>query len=215
MNVMEDNTAWNQKASRNYETIQEQRSQAFEIQKITKGKDKVYFLNQQSTKLDEFGNNPALFYLDRQISDVRSMPWRYMEGGSIVRLDENNYFMLNGFPDLLTSGNFKYLWIYKTDDYLNRYLPLTLEMPTKSYAITSKEKDVKDSDQTEESEDADAADESSEDAVYEEGDNPAGILDGQLYKVIYDEEGRAKGLELTENLRPYDIRAEHKSVDLK
>ena len=38
--------------------------------------------------------------------------------------------------------------------------------------------------------------------------NPAGIIDGQLYKVIYDKAGEAKELKLVKNLKPYDTLSE-------
>ena len=60
-NFLTDNTAWNKKQLRKYQTIAEQRDQVDMIRDTIGTEDKVYFLNQESSKLDEFGNNPALF----------------------------------------------------------------------------------------------------------------------------------------------------------
>lgn len=227
-NYLAESTSWNLKNGYNYDKIIEQRSQVDAIHEITAPSEKVYFLNQKSKSTDDFGNNPALFYMGSQMSNTREVPWKFTLTGSVVRIDDNEYYKITDLPELLSSGDYTYLWIYKTDDYLNRNLPKVLDMDRESFAEASKKIEegdgtasgTKDTDSSKEKgkdgESADqkmtATDKADEaEKNYEVGYNPAGITDGQLYKVIYDDEGGAKGLTLEQNLKPYDIRAEHKT----
>lgn len=225
-NYLAESTSWNPKKGSSYDKIYEQRSQVDAIRDITDPTEKVYFLNQKAKPTDDYGNNPALFYMGGQMSNTREVPWKFTITGSVVRIDEINYYKLTDLPELLSSGDYTYLWIYKTDDYLNRYLPEVLSIDRESFAESSKKGKTKDQ-SDEDTSNADQSDEESTDAdtsVLVDSDkaeeaeksdevnyNPAGILDGQLYKVVYDKNGQATGLTLEENLHPYDIRAEHET----
>jgi hypothetical protein len=138
-----------------------------------------------------------------QMSNPRLLPWKFTKSGCIIRIDDNSNYKLKDLPGILTSGGYSYVWVYKTDDYLNQYLPHVIEMPAISFAEISKASN------TPLGTAADDKKTPSGKVADNDDMNPAGILDGQLYKVVYDKAGGIKRLELVQNLKPYDNRREH------
>ena len=187
-------TIYDSENVKEYKT-REQKTQAELIRKITEGKGRVFFLNQIYTSTDEFGANPALYYLDGQISDTLTTPSQYNESGALVRHSIYSNLKIAGFPQVLSVGKFAYVWLYKTNSYLNQELPKVMAV-----SVTG---------ETERDNITDQRDEDYEKNI--EKDNPANLMDGQLYKVIYDKDGYATGLQLVQNLVAYDNLKRHVS----
>ncbi len=115
-------TPFNQERTSHYDTITGQKNEAEAIQELI-GKDKkVYFLNQGAALTDEFETNPALYYLEDQISDYRKVPWQYSGDGGVINISSFSNYTLEGLPTLLSEGDYSYVWIHKTNDFLNDHL---------------------------------------------------------------------------------------------
>lgn len=114
-----------------YEAISSAKHQAEEIRNKIGAEDKVYFIYQVSEKdFDEreYVNSPALYYMDTQISNYMGVPWRFMEEGCNIGLELREDLTIQNLPDLLVMGGYNYVWIYKSDKYLNQNLPEVLRM---------------------------------------------------------------------------------------
>ena len=181
------------KINQNDLNIQEQKEQALMIQEVIGKEQKVYFLNQKSDRFDEYGMNPAFYYMGNQINHVWSSIWKYTKNGAVIEYYIFNYNKLTDFPNVLTSGNYSYLWIYKTDDYLNNMLPAVLPIKGKNQEDMA-EKNI----------------DNNKAVSGIDENNPADIMDGQLYKIIYDNQGLASGLQLEKNLVLSNNRTKHR-----
>lgn len=114
-----------------YESISTAKHQANEILNKIDAEDKVYFIYQVSEKdfeEREYVNSPVLYYMDTQVSNYMGTPWRFLEEGSNIGLELREDLTLQNLPDLLTWGGYTYVWIYKSNKYLNTNLPDVFQM---------------------------------------------------------------------------------------
>ena len=66
--------------------------------------------------------NTAFCYLMDQVSNFILEPWRFIQGGCEIRETEESYPTVFELPILLEQGGYTYLWVYKTDDFLENSL---------------------------------------------------------------------------------------------
>ena len=114
-----------------YESISTAKYQAEEIQKRIGMDQKVYYIYQVSEKEfseREYVNSPVLYYMDTQVSNYMGTPWRFLEEGSNIGLELREDLTIQNLPELLTWGGYAYVWIYKSDKYLNKNLPEVFQM---------------------------------------------------------------------------------------
>ena len=114
-----------------YESISSAKHQVQKIQKQIGMEDKVYFIYQVSEKdfeEREYVNSPVLYYMDTQVSNYMGSPWRFLEEGCNIGLELREDITLQNLPDLLTWGGYTYVWIYKSNSYLNENLPEVFQM---------------------------------------------------------------------------------------
>lgn len=120
-NYITDTTALNKDGVGGYTDISETRQQGEQILSIIEENDKVYFITQEQR--NEFPANAALYYLEQQVSNYLTTPWKFTASGSVTRLAETEAPTIEDFPTLLRQGGYTYVWIYKTDAYLTEKLP--------------------------------------------------------------------------------------------
>ena len=109
-----------------YESISSAKYRAQEIQKQIGTEEKVYFIYQVSEQdFDEreYVNSPVLYYMDTQVSNYMGMPWRFLEEGCNIGLELREDLTIRNLPELLEAGGYTYVWIYKSNKYLNENLP--------------------------------------------------------------------------------------------
>lgn len=114
-----------------YESISSARHQANEIQKMIGTEEKVYYIYQVSEKdFDEreYVNSPVLYYMDTQVSNYMGTPWRFLEEGCNIGLELREDLNIQNLPELLAWGGYAYVWIYKSNKYLNANLPKVFQM---------------------------------------------------------------------------------------
>lgn len=86
----------------------------------TAGEEKIFFVNQSDE--NEFPQNIAFYELQGQVSNYQFEPWRFTEGGSMIRKAEVSSPSLADLPALLAQGGYGYMWVYASDSYLQRHL---------------------------------------------------------------------------------------------
>lgn len=111
-----------------YKDIHETKEEIRQIRQLIGPEDRVYLLNQVGET--EYPVNLAWFYLEHQVSNYLSEPWRYGKAGATIRLKVMDEYRLEDFPQLLRDRGFTYLWIYTTDKYLTKNLKQVFEMDT-------------------------------------------------------------------------------------
>lgn len=114
-----------------YESISSAKHRAQKIQKQIGAEEKVYFIYQVSEQdFDEreYVNSPVLYYMDTQVSNYMGSPWRFLEEGCNIGLELRKDLTIQNLPDLLAWGGFTYVWIYKSNKYLNEMLPEVFQM---------------------------------------------------------------------------------------
>lgn len=113
-----------------YEDIMTAKRQSEEIKSILKENDKVYFIYQISADNEpgdaDLVTSPVMYYLDMQISNYGVVPWRFYEGGCNIAIEDVNTMSIQDLPNLLSSGGFTYLWVYRSNNYLRSELPNVL-----------------------------------------------------------------------------------------
>ncbi len=109
-----------------YADIHETKKEIQQIQQIIDSHDRVYLLNQVGET--EFPVNLAWFYLENQVSNYLSEPWKYAAKGATIRLKVMEEYQLEDFPQLLRDRGYTYLWIYTTDKYLTSNLEQVFNM---------------------------------------------------------------------------------------
>ena len=148
-------TAFDEKKMAGYEDIKETKEQIAEIKKVIGENDRVFLLNQDGK--NEYPTNVAYYYLAEQVSNYLDTPWKFTETGSIIRVREAEEPNIYHLPAWLQQGGYTYLWIYKSDEYLEKHIGKVLN--------------------------------GAED-----------LADGQLYQVVYDENGNVIRLKLAAEL---------------
>ncbi|MBE5859927.1 MAG: hypothetical protein E7301_07360 [Butyrivibrio sp.] len=111
-------TSLGKSSLKNYSDISATRKQLKKVQGIISESDRVYFINQSDNS--EFPTNIALYYLDTQVSNYLVEPWQFAETGSTIRLAQYEDITFEDLPDLLKNGGYTYVWLYETDDYIEK-----------------------------------------------------------------------------------------------
>lgn len=129
-NFIPNVTALDKEKVTGYDDIMTTKHQAEKVKEVLQENDKVYFIYQIPSG-DEPGDadlvtSPVLYYLDMQISNYSSEPWRFYEGGCNISLEDINTLSIQDLPGLLTWGGYTYLWIYRSNNYLRESLPTVL-----------------------------------------------------------------------------------------
>lgn len=113
-------TAFNEYQVARSEDIIETRQEAVRIGSLIGPEDRVFFINQKDG--NEMPQNTAFCYLMDQVSNFILEPWRFIQGGCEIRETEESYPTVFELPILLEQGGYTYLWVYKTDDFLENSL---------------------------------------------------------------------------------------------
>lgn len=100
-----------------YSDIQKVRSQLEVIQENIGESDRVYFIDQKGKS--EYPSNFALYTLENNVSNYVAEPWKFTEQGSIIRVAPNKDITIDSLPQLLSVGEYDYLWVYSTNKYLD------------------------------------------------------------------------------------------------
>lgn len=103
--------------------------QISQIESLISEEDKVYLICQYAQ--DSLGDAelitaPASYYMGDQVSNYLRLPWNFYSDGSNVRL-ENSALSIEDLPALLEKNGYTYLWVYSSNDYLEKNLPEVLE----------------------------------------------------------------------------------------
>lgn len=117
-------TAFDKQNSTGYEDISGAKKQIEEITEVIAREDRVYLLEQESET--EFVRNAAVYYLGEQVSNYLTEPWKFTESGSTIRLADRERPSVEDFPEILSEGDYTYLWIFCIDEYLEKMLPKVL-----------------------------------------------------------------------------------------
>ena len=165
-----------------YKDIYTTEIQAKEVAKAVKTKGRVYLIDQKADETENMALCEAKYLLYQKVSNYQKVPWKFEAGGSYVGNELNSQVTLFDFMDDLSSGKYRYVWIYRTDDYLNKMLPQVL----KADEIRQNQEELEEQEDQEEEKNT--------------------MRDGQLYKVIYKENGEVDDLELIKNLNVFDNR---------
>ena len=104
----------------------------------------------------------------------------------MIRLREDEEITIRDFPQLLEEGGFTYVWIYSADDYLKEELPKVMECSWEPAEKLPEGEDVDNEARAEEKSEEDKKTAAAAEDL---------IDGGRLYKVIYDDDGKAAGLE--------------------
>ncbi|MCD7746092.1 MAG: hypothetical protein LUI13_12570 [Lachnospiraceae bacterium] len=122
-------TALDKEEISGYENLSNIKVKIAQVDAILEDSDRVYYICQYSSG----GQNAAdlytaavSYYLDTQVSDYQSDPWKFTKSGCIIRLEEYDMTIAD-LPDMLEEGGYTYLWIEKTNSYLTENLPFVLE----------------------------------------------------------------------------------------
>lgn len=108
-----------------HEQITRSSGQAKKIAKLLEEDDRVYFLDQQGK--GEYARATALYYLEEQVSNYITEPWKFTKTGNMTRMTEQEEPQIEDFPRLLADGGYTYLWIYRADGFLKKELPEVLD----------------------------------------------------------------------------------------
>ncbi|MDO4976281.1 MAG: hypothetical protein Q4E53_03360 [Eubacteriales bacterium] len=118
-NYIAYNTSWSPDNIKKYDDITKVHNMVDELNDMMDEKDRVYFINQKNK--DEYPGNMALFCLEDRISNFLEDPWYFYSGGSKIRiatkLEDTD---INHLNDILKEGGYTYLWIYHSNNYLNK-----------------------------------------------------------------------------------------------
>ena len=160
-----NNTVFNKEKVVGYEELEKAKLQIDLIQKSIKDNDKVYLVNQDGYPGGgEYALSSASYYLDRQVSSYLIEPWKFTPNGCYIHNSIPEGVYIQNLPDYLKQGEYTYLWIFATDEYLSQMLPNVLDC------------------------------------------GEASIADGQLFRVIYSDQGEVEGVELEKLLYTMDSR---------
>lgn len=120
-----------------YSVIKETKNQLSDVDDYVPVNQKVYLLVQDKnqvlpepgkrSKLSEFPMCIPLYYRTEGISNYLKEPWKFNEHGSLRLLSQTD-IGIDSFPDMLTEGNYQYVWIYSVDDYITKELPRVLNV---------------------------------------------------------------------------------------
>lgn len=112
-----------------YRTIKTVKMELAEIEKIVPDDEKVYQLvqNYSLEKMNEFPMCVPLYYRENMLSNYIKEPWKFNENGSLRLLSQTD-IRIEAFPGILTQGDYRYVWIYGVDDYLEEELPHVLDV---------------------------------------------------------------------------------------
>lgn len=122
-------TALDKENTAGYNKLNNAQKQIEKINSVITESDRIYYICQydgEDLSGAELFNASALYYLDPQVSNYLREPWKFTEGGSNVRLEEY-YASLADLPALLTQGGYTYVWVFRSDDYLEENLPSVLD----------------------------------------------------------------------------------------
>lgn len=175
-NYLTNATAAYPEKNNNYSTIQRVKRQCAYLEDRLETDEKVYFINQGK----EIASVEARFILGNQISDSSLQAWKFSVNGGMVKNQIDPYKPLSALPAALKEEQYSYVWIYKTNSYLNRNLPKVMG------------NEMEDMDEN-------AAD------YAEELISKSTVSGGQIYQVLYNKK-KVLGLKLDENIVPYDNR---------
>ncbi len=112
-----------------YKSIKEAKSRLKSLEEAVEETDKVYLIHQEPSlsDMDEFSLCTLLYYREGGISNYLREPWKYTEEGSL-RMVRTTSEVLTDLPEHLKEGDYRYLWIYSTDEYLSENLPQVFTM---------------------------------------------------------------------------------------
>ena len=127
-------TSFNEYQVAHSEDIIETRQEAYQIRSFIGPEDRVFFINQEDG--NEMPQNTAFCYLMDRVSNFILEPWRFMEGGCEIRETEESYPTVFELPILLEQGNYTYLWVYKTNDFLMNSLQQVFVMDISKNRMT-------------------------------------------------------------------------------
>lgn len=122
-------TALDKENTAGYNKLSNTQKQIKKINSVIGVDDKVYYICQYDGKDlsdAELFNASALYYLESQVSNYLAEPWKFTEDGCNIRLEEYD-ISLADLPALLAQGGYTYLWILRSDDYLEENLPTVLD----------------------------------------------------------------------------------------
>lgn len=171
-----------------------------ELQKDIRSDSKILFIDQQGDEMVNYPANEARYQLLQHVSDYKYVPWKFTVGGGYIGNQIDSGLTLLDLKSYLSSGNYRYVWIYRTDDYLNKTLPKifgndSFESQTgETGKKTDKTKEVSDLEKQKQTKNTD-------NIITQDT-----IRNGQLYKVVYKKNGNIDRLEFVRNLITYDNR---------
>ena len=122
-------TALDKENTAGYNKLNNTQKQIKKISSVIGENDRVYYICQydgEDLSGAELFNASALYYMEPQISNYLREPWKFTEDGCNIRLEEYD-MSLSDLPALLAQGGYTYLWILRSDDYLEQSLPSVLE----------------------------------------------------------------------------------------
>ena len=112
-----------------YSVIKKTKNQLSDVGDYVPVNEKVYLLvqDQELGRLSEFPMCIPLYYRTDGISNYLKEPWKFNESGSLRLLSQTD-IGIGSFPDMLSAGNYQYVWIYSVDNYLKQELPKVLSV---------------------------------------------------------------------------------------
>lgn len=108
-----------------YVDISMVKEQIEEMEEILTENDRIFLLDQVGKT--EYITNTAMYYLGEQVSNYLAEPWRFTEKGSSIRLEDYEVPSITDFPQLLQQGGYTYVWVCKSNNYLEKNLPKVIE----------------------------------------------------------------------------------------
>ena len=117
-----NNTSWDPKNVKGYLDTIETRRESEVLRKYLGKKDKVYLINQLGEPNGgEYNMASASYYLGSQVSSYLVSPWKFTEDGSYIHNTESD-LSVKDIPALLEEKHYDYLWVYRSNMYLNNNL---------------------------------------------------------------------------------------------
>lgn len=107
-----------------YRQITRARTRTARVNRILDRDDRVYLLVQGMNEkhINEFSMCVPLYYREDKISNYLTTPWKFNESGSRQLFTETPV-MIDSLPEILKDGDYSYIWLYSTDDYIKKELP--------------------------------------------------------------------------------------------
>ena len=107
-----------------YKVIKRTKEQIGRIQNVIDKNDRVFMVNQGAdlstlSNKAQFPQNIALYYFEDRVNNCLFEPWKFVEDGCYVALQQTDLFTMEHLSDFLVNGGYSYLWVYSTDDYFS------------------------------------------------------------------------------------------------